>query len=140
MEFLLGTVFAFFAILFTRKFILTKDLMRETSINSVIYRQSHIKLLTQAAHQYFFMPPPIATQSRKILEKNQIRIIFSENRAYWIKNNMFLQADLVNGEVDDSTTKVVDTMTMDKVELDKMIFIVQKLTEGTTNDGGDSSI
>jgi hypothetical protein len=140
MEFLLGTVFAFFAILFTRKFILTQDLMRETSINSVIYRQSHIKLLTQAAHQYFFMPPPIATQSRKILEKSQIRIIFSENRAYWIKNNMFLQADLVNGEVDDSTTKVVDTMTMDKVELDKMIFIVQKLTEGTTNDGGDSSI
>lgn len=140
MEFLLGTVFAFFAILFTRKFILTQDLMRETSVSSVIYRQSHIKLLTQAAHQYFFMPPPIATQSRKILEKSQIRIIFSDNRAYWIKNNMFLQADLVDGEVDDSTTKVVDTMTMDKVELDKMIFIVQKLTEGIANDGGDSSI
>jgi hypothetical protein len=86
------------------------------------------------------MPPPIATQSRKILEKSQIRIIFSDNRAYWIKNNMFLQADLVDGEVDDSTTKVVDTMTMDKVELDKMIFIVQKLTEGIANDGGDSSI
>jgi hypothetical protein len=140
MEFLLGTVFAFFAILFTRKFILTQDLMRETSVSSVIYRQSHIKLLTQAAHQYFFMPPPIATQSRKILEKSQIRIIFSDNRAYWIKNNMFLQADLVDGEVDDSTTKVVDTMTMDKVELDKMIFIVQKLTEGIANDGGDPSI
>jgi hypothetical protein len=140
MEFLLGTVFAFLAIFFTRKFILTQDLIKETYVNSVVYRQSHIKLLTQAADQYFFMPPPLATQARKILEKSQIRIIFSENRAYWIKNNMFLQADLVDGEVDDSTTKVVDTMTMDKVELDKMIFIVQKLTEGITNDGGNPSI
>jgi hypothetical protein len=140
MEFLLGTVFAFLAIFFTRKFILTQDLIRETYVNSVVYRQSHIKLLTQVADQYFFMPPPLATQARKILEKSQIRIIFSENRAYWIKNNMFLQADLVDGEVDDSTTKVVDTMTMDKVELDKMIFIVQKLTEGITNDGGNPSI
>jgi len=140
MEFLLGTVFAFLAIFFTRKFIVTQDLIKETYVNSVVYRQSHIKLLTQAADQYFFMPPPLATQARKILEKSQIRIIFSENRAYWIKNNMFLQADLVDGEVDDSTTKVVDTMTMDKVELDKMIFIVQKLTEGITNDGGNPSI
>jgi hypothetical protein len=140
MEFLLGTAFAFLAILFTRRFIITKDVIRETSVRPIVYKQSHIKLLTQAANQYFFMPPPLATQSRKILEKNQIRIIFSENRAYWIKNNMFLQADLVDGEVDDSTTKVVDTMTMDKVELDKMIFIVQKLTEGITNDGGNPSI
>jgi hypothetical protein len=140
MEFLLGTVFAFLAILFTRRFIITKDVIKETSVRPLAYKQSHIKLLTQVANQYFFMPPPLATQSRKILEKNQIRIIFSENRAYWIKNNMFLQADLVDGEVDDSTTKVVDTMTMDKVELDKMIFIVQKLTEGITNDGGNPSI
>jgi hypothetical protein len=140
MEFLLGTVFAFLAILFTRRFIITKDVIRETSVRPAVYRQSHIKLLTQVAHQYFFMPPPLDTQSRKILEKNQIRIIFSENTAYWIKNNMFLQADLVDGEVDDSTTKVVDTMTMDEVELDKMIFIVQKLTEGITNDGGNPSI
>jgi hypothetical protein len=31
-------------------------------------------------------------------------------------------------------------MTMDKVELDKMIFIVQKLTEGTRNDFGNPGI
>jgi hypothetical protein len=140
MEFLLGVVFSFLAILFTRKFILTESLMKETAIGSVVYRQSHIKLLTQAAENYLFSVPPIATQSRKILEKSQTRIVFSEDRAYWIKNNMFLHAELVNGEIDDSTTKVVDTIAMDRVELDKMAFIVQKLTEGTTNDGGNPGL
>jgi len=140
MEFLLGVVFAFLSILFTRKFILTDNLMKETAIGSVVYRQSHIKLLTQAAGHYLFSPPPSPTQSRKILEKNQTRIIFSEDRAYWIKNNMFLHAELVNGEIDDSTTKVVDTIAMDRVELDKMAFIVQKLTEGIINDGGNPGI
>lgn len=140
MEFLLGVVLAFLAILFTRKFVLTEDVLEETAIASVVYRQSHIRLLTQAAGQYLFSPPPRATQSRKILEKNQTRIVFSEDTAYWIKNNMFLQAALVNGEIDDSTTKVVDTIAMDRVELDKMAFIVQKLTEGITNDGGHSGL
>lgn len=140
MEFLLGAVFSFVAILFTRRFILTDTLVRETTPKSIVYRQSHIKLLTQAANFRLFDFPVRATQSRKIFEKNQMRIVFSEDKAYWIKNNTFLQADLINGEIDDSTTKVVDIMTMDKVELDKMIFIVQKLTEGMSNDGRGSGL
>lgn len=140
MEFLFGILFSFFTILFTRRFILTEKVFEETAPKSVVYRQSHIKLLTQAASFGFFDFPVKATQSRKIIEKTQTRIIFSEDKAYWIKNNTFLQADLVDGIVDESTTKVVDTMTMDKVELDKMIFIVQKLTEGISNDGGSSGL
>ena len=64
----------------------------------------------------------------------------TDDRAYWIKDNTFYEANLVDGEVDKNTTKVVDTMTMDKVELDKMAFIVQKLTEGTRNDFGNPGI
>ena len=82
-----------------------------------------------------------ATQAFLNDEKNKQRMIFTENRAYWIKDNAFYQADLLEtGEIDNSTTKVVDTMTMDKVELDKMIFIVQKLTEGKRNDFGNPGI
>lgn len=140
MEFLLGVISTFLTIAFVRRFILTQQLIKKTFIPPLVYRQSHIKLLTQVADQYLFVPAPIETQSRKVLQKNQIRIIFSEHTAYWIKNNMLLQAAVTDGQVDESTTKVVDTMTMDKVELDKMIFIVQKLTEGITNDGGNSGI
>jgi hypothetical protein len=36
------------------------------------------------------------------------------------------------------SVKPVDIMGMDAVELEKMIFIIEKLTEGTANDSGDS--
>jgi hypothetical protein len=59
-----------------------------------------------------------------------------ENSAYWVKDNVFYMADLVSGEVNPETTRVVDTMGMDSVELDKMLFIMDRLREGLDNDSG----
>lgn len=139
MEFALGVLFAFATVFFVRKFILTESLMQEVSTPKIIYRQSHIFDMVSPYLQY--MPEPSLlpmTQAYKHESENKLRVVFTDNKAYWIKNNAFYQADLVDGMVDESTTKVVDTMAMDKVELDKMIFIVQQLTEGMTNDGGSS--
>jgi hypothetical protein len=139
MEFALGVLFAFATIFFVRKFILTESLLNDSNAPRLIYRQSHVFELTSPYLQY--MPEtnllPM-TQAYKHESENKLRVVFTDNKAYWIKNNAFYQADLVDGMVDESTTKVVDTMAMDKVELDKMIFIVQQLTEGMTNDGGSS--
>jgi hypothetical protein len=73
-------------------------------------------------------------------QKNQQRMIFTEDKAYWIKDNAFYEAKVVDGEIDKENAKVVDTMAMDKVELDKMIFIVEKLTEGIKNDFGNPGV
>lgn len=78
------------------------------------------------------------TQSFEYEAKNKLRVFIAEDKAYWIKNNAFYESSVVDGMIDESTTKVVDTMGMNKVELDKMIFIVQQLTEGMTNDGGST--
>jgi hypothetical protein len=78
------------------------------------------------------------TQATKHNQKTQVRVIFTEEEAYWITNNKLYVAQLIDGIVDEESTKVVDTMTMDKVQLDRMIFIVEKLTEGLTNDSGNS--
>lgn len=138
-EFLLGFLLAFLSIFAVRKLILPEAFIRSHSVGKIRYRQSHIFEIATAP---YLMPMQFTkvTQSTEYDLKNKIRVVFTDNKAYWIKNNTFYQADLVNGEVDDSTTKVVDTMTMDKVELDKMIFIVQKLTEGIQNDGSGSGI
>jgi hypothetical protein len=54
-----------------------------------------------------------------------------ESQAYWIRSNVFYTADLNEmGLVDFDSARPVDTMTMSKVQLDKMSFIVEKLTEG----------
>jgi hypothetical protein len=70
-------------------------------------------------------PKPIKkTQSRVYLSKTSTRVLILQNHAYWIANNALYTADIVDGEVDENSTRTVDTMGMDKVQLDKTIFIV----------------
>ena len=76
------------------------------------------------------------TQASVYNEKQNVRVIIMENQAYWIVDQRLYVADMVDGTVDNDTTRVVDTMTMDDVELEKTQFIVQKLTEGKGNDSG----
>lgn len=79
-----------------------------------------------------------ATQATKHHQKTIVRVIFTENEAYWIAENKLYVAQTNDGIVDEDSVKVVDTMTMDKVQLDKMVFIVEQLTEGLTNDSSGS--
>lgn len=76
------------------------------------------------------------TQSKRHFENSTMRVLFIEDKAYWIKNNALYVAEIRDGEVDESSAIQVDTMAMNKVELDKTIFIVEKLREGLTNDFG----
>ena len=58
-----------------------------------------------------------------------------DSKAYWIKDNVFYSADMApDGTVDKDTTQKVDTFSLNKVQLDKMVFIVDRLTEGLDDD------
>jgi len=61
-----------------------------------------------------------------------------EDQAYWIKDNIFYTADVMGDGVDKDTTRRVDTMVMNKVQLDKMMFIIDRLREGNSNDSGST--
>jgi len=74
------------------------------------------------------------TQSAKHQEDSTTKVIVVDDEAYWIKNNTFYKAPLVNQKIDKDSAEKVDTTNMDKVQLDKMLFIVDKLTEGTSDD------
>lgn len=79
------------------------------------------------------------TQSRIQNLKTNIKVIIIDNSAYWIKDNTFYTAYLsTDGTVDKDTTRIVDTMTMDSVELERMLFIMDKLREGLNNDSGST--
>jgi hypothetical protein len=64
--------------------------------------------------------------------------MFIDDMAYWIENDGLHEAVLQDGGVDMETKKKVDIMSMNDVELKKMIFVVEKLTEGKINDSGTS--
>lgn len=100
--------------------------------------------VSQSRNHHTFSPillnidyrPPRETQSILHREKSQTKILFTDNKAYWIKNNAVFAADLdpMTGLILENSAKEVDIIGMDKVELNEMMFIVEKLTEGRTND------
>jgi hypothetical protein len=68
-------------------------------------------------------------QSDKYLKKYSIKVMIVEDKAYWIKDNQLYVADCSSGDIDSDSTSKVDTMAMDAVELEKTMFIVEKLSE-----------
>ena len=78
------------------------------------------------------------TQSKKHQEEANVKVIIVGNQAYWIKNNTFYKAPLVDQLIDKDSAERVDTTNMDKVQLDQMLFIVDKLTEGASDDSRGS--
>ena len=78
------------------------------------------------------------TQSANYLGSLHTKVAFAENKAYWIENNALFQTEVVEGNFQKENAKRVDTMGMDTLELSKIAYIVEQLTEATGNDFGNT--
>jgi hypothetical protein len=78
------------------------------------------------------------TQATKHDEKTNVRVVFLDRHAYWIKDNSFYMADVDSEGIDGESAQVVDIMGLDKVQLDKMLFIIDQLRDGKEYDSGAS--
>lgn len=84
------------------------------------------------------LAPPKPTQASIHNDSMYVRVIITEDTAYWIKDSSVYSANIEDGFIDNNSAKPVDMMAIDDVQLDKMIFIVDKLTEGRQNDLGST--
>ena len=80
----------------------------------------------------------IKTQSIKYHEKMNIKVIIVDKNAYWVKDNIFYTAPMVNEHIDNELAQQVDTISMDRVQLEQMLFIMDKLREGIEDDSRSS--
>jgi hypothetical protein len=78
------------------------------------------------------------TQSKMHYDKTNVKVIILDNQAYWIKDNIFYKAPIDGQSIDKESAEQVDTIHMDKVQLDKMLFIMDKLREGINDDSRGS--
>jgi hypothetical protein len=128
MEYLFGAIATATTIFFTYKWFVKTAVPRKSI--KIIVSQSR----TNELFKQMFMPeqsfPKATSQAMKDFDAKSTRILIIDNEAYWIKNNTVFVAEVIDGEVEKETTREVDTMAMDKVQLKKMIFIVEKLKEG----------
>jgi hypothetical protein len=106
----------------------------------VIHRQSDVHKMLK----YFFSlnietQNKPASQLTKRLEKDMIRVIVVGSQAYWVSDNTFYVADALDGEVDTETAKPVDVQSMSKLEVSKMLSILDSLTNGKVGNDRSSS-
>jgi len=140
MEFMLGSIFTLvivgiFGTLMKRQPAIEKNFkpnFGQSYLNELIRHneiQRYIKEKKAAEHN----------QSYNHFKENVLtRIISIDGMAYWIEKNALYQAEIFNKKILDNTKKIVDTHSMDSVELDKIQFIVSKLTEGKSYDSGST--
>jgi hypothetical protein len=137
MEFVLGFIVAIVAIFMLRIFAI-KTLSKSSQIR-ITYRQSHIhEIIKDFLPDSLFLGKQRNTQSVAHQKSMYTRVVFVDNEAYWIKNNALFVADMEEGVVAEETARVVDTMGMNKVQLEKVIHIVEALAEGRKDDNGHS--
>ena len=130
MEYLVGSLATIITVLLSRLFFKKKE-TRKVSVEIRESQAIRFEMIKDSGAIYDLLHPKVKTQATTHHENNLVRIIFVESQAYWIRSNVFYTADLDEmGLVDFDSTRAVDTMTMSKVQLDKMSFIVEKLTEG----------
>jgi len=104
------------------------------------YRQSSIyEMVKDIIPKQTFDKPKVITQSEKHIQKNMLRVVITEGKAYWILNNVFYTANAINGRVDEETIKPLDVEGMPAKELNKMLSILDDLKQGVgPNDSGSS--
>jgi len=106
----------------------------------IVYRQSHIyEMVKDVIPKEMFEKPKMIRQSQKHIQKNMLKVVITEGRAYWTLDNVFYTAKAINGRVDESTIKPLDIHNMSKKELEKMMDILDDLRKGIdSNDSGST--
>jgi hypothetical protein len=137
MEYLIGSLVTFMLINMMTKVMLKNKVVKQTK--TFVYQQSHIfELIKPLLPEIKSLKPEKKSQSINHENKTNVKVIIMGSNAFWIKDNMFYMADMDGHSIDKDTTRRVDTMAMDKVELDKMLFIMDQLRDRKINDSGSS--
>lgn len=137
MEYLLGSLVTVALFFISKKIFYSPDekqySFKKTHSQSYVY-----SLVKPLLSLQYVISNSRQTQASKHLESLYVKVVIAENKAYWISGNTFFEADEEDGFVDKDTAKPVDIMSMDDVQLKKMMFIVETLTEGVEDEDRNS--
>lgn len=107
-------------------------------LKKYVYRQSTLHRLAK-----MILPSNAEVKRQKMSQFNRYKknktfkvITAPDGKAYWVKNNKFYYSDLSDGEFDPSKGTEIDTTSMTKKEIDKLLLILDNLNGGTDNDSG----
>lgn len=59
-----------------------------------------------------------------------VSVAVVEDQAYWVTDNTFYVAEIIDGEIDKTTSRPVNAFEMSNTDVRKMLFILDNLVEG----------
>jgi sulfur transfer complex TusBCD TusB component (DsrH family) len=136
MEYVLGSFITLLSLFIFSK--MTKKITSERILIPIFTQSRKVLLIKNYISNVLKPEPYVKTQSKEYAKKNSIKAFFLNDNVYWIENGFLVMARLTDTGIDETTKKRVDTHSLDKVELDKISFIVDKLTEGNEDDSRNS--
>ena len=140
MDFFIGAITTLICVITLNSFI--KKIDEKTShFKYVKDTQAHRFALVRPAMSVMQMlePPKLLdTQATRFFDSRHTTFALVDDKAYWIENNALFVTDIIDGNFEKESAKIVDTMAMDKLELNKIIYIVEQLTEGKQDDSGNT--
>ena len=135
MEFLFGSFVTILSIVVAKIYLNKTNKLSPLAVPKVSQSQKHQLLSPLIQIGSIFVEQSIDTQATRYHDAHSVKVLFTEDKAYWIANNAVYMAEVSDeGVVEEDSTQRVDTMGMSKVELKEISFIVDKLTEGKRND------
>ena len=112
---------------------------RKKYFAKIVYTQSDIhQIVKNFLPKDLFEVPKLISQARKHVRNNTVKVLIIEDQAYWVHDNMFYVADTADGSVNPETVRPVDTNNMSKRDIDKMLFILDSLRNGNSDDSSSA--
>jgi hypothetical protein len=130
LEIIFNFIMSAFAVAYLRFIILKKNKANKKKLANQPSQSKNLSSFNDRVLQILEEQKPKKTQASQYISRNSVKAIAVEDQIYWIADNAFYTANIVDGDIQENSTRLVDTMAMDKVQLEKMIFIVDKLREG----------
>lgn len=134
MDYLLGSAVTLSTLVLV--FLIIRRYSLKNKISPTRYSQAYIHDLTQPLYIYDIAASESKkSQLTKHYDSLYLKTLILNGNAYWIKNNTLFVAKMSeDGMIDQDTAVQVDTMSMNKVQLDEVVLIVEELTRGNGYD------
>lgn len=116
---------------------LRKKNLEKLDVFNIRYSQSHIYELVSPFFYDLAEIRPKKRQSSEYKRQSYTKVVVADGHAYWITGNKLFTALMGDSGVDSDTTKEVDTFSLSKKDLSKIMFIVEKLREEDNDEGWD---
>ena len=114
---------------------------RNKAFSRTLYRQSDLHRIMKKFFSQQLIPDLNVNRSSQLTrrrEKDTIKVIVIDAKAYWVSDNVFYIADAIEGNPIPETARPLDTKQMSNKEINKMLFILDNLKDGKLNDSGSA--